>query len=224
MPVPVCQLVLGLCGGVCVAGEGLQGWLLGEAARSFPGSKSDPPLAKAEPISDAGSASVIDSIFKKGKKTAEKPAAERGVGCERNNHADTEVSEEGGGGGALEKRFPCSPWRTPRQSRWLGPEKAVTPWESPRWSSSWRTAVRGKDSRWRSSWRADPRGRDPTLEQGKSVRSPPPEEEGAAETMCDELTTTPIPAPLRAGRGGGRGIGSKAEPGKKGGVGAKLCF
>ena len=28
---------------------------------------------------------------------------------------------------------------------------------------------------------------DPTLEQGKRVRSPLPEEEGAAETMCDEL-------------------------------------
>ena len=33
------------------------------------------------------------------------------------------------------------------------------------------------------------------MEQGKSVRSPPPEEEGAAETTCDELTTTPIPRP-----------------------------
>ena len=33
------------------------------------------------------------------------------------------------------------------------------------------------------------------MEQGKSVRSPPPEEEGAAETMCDELTTTPLPCP-----------------------------
>ena len=33
------------------------------------------------------------------------------------------------------------------------------------------------------------------LEQGKSVRSPPPEEEGAAETTCDELTVTPIPRP-----------------------------
>ena len=44
--------------GVCVAGEGLQGWPLCKAARSFPGSKSDPPLGKAEPISDGGSASV----------------------------------------------------------------------------------------------------------------------------------------------------------------------
>jgi len=34
-----------------------------------------------------------------------------------------------------------------------------------------------------------------TLEQRKSVRSLPCEEEGAAETMSDELTTTPIPHP-----------------------------
>jgi len=33
------------------------------------------------------------------------------------------------------------------------------------------------------------------LEQGKSVRSPPPEEGGAAETTCDELTITPVPRP-----------------------------
>jgi len=41
------------------------------------------------------------------------------------------------------------------------------------------------------------------LESGKSVRSPPPEEEGAAETTCDELTVTTIPhppAPLGEGR------------------------
>jgi len=34
-----------------------------------------------------------------------------------------------------------------------------------------------------------------TLEQGQSVRSPPPEEEGAAQTKYDELTVTPIPHP-----------------------------
>jgi len=34
------------------------------------------------------------------------------------------------------------------------------------------------------------------LEQSKSVRSPPPEEEPVAETMCDEVTATPIPHPL----------------------------
>jgi len=42
-----------------------------------------------------------------------------------------------------------------------------------------------------------------TLEQGKSVRSPPPEGEGAAETRCDELTVSPIPHPP-APLGGGR--------------------
>jgi len=61
------------------------------------------------------------------------------------------------------------------------------------------------------------------LEQGQSVRGPPPEEEGAAETTRDERTATPIarpPAPL-----GGRRErnGSEAEPGKKGGVGGR-CF
>jgi len=37
------------------------------------------------------------------------------------------------------------------------------------------------------------------LEQRQSVRSPPPEGQGAAETLCDELTVTSIPhlpAPL----------------------------
>jgi len=34
-----------------------------------------------------------------------------------------------------------------------------------------------------------------TLEQGRSVRRPPAEEEGAAETKCDELTITPFPHP-----------------------------
>jgi len=59
------------------------------------------------------------------------------------------------------------------------------------------------------------------LEQGQSVRSPPPEEEGAAETMCDELTITPIP-PLPVLLGGRRERnGSEAVPGKKGGVGGR---
>jgi len=33
------------------------------------------------------------------------------------------------------------------------------------------------------------------LEQGKGVRSLSPEEEGEAETTCNELTTTPIHHP-----------------------------
>ena len=44
--------------GVLVAEEGLQGWLLSEAARSFSGSNPDLPLAKAKPISDGGSSSA----------------------------------------------------------------------------------------------------------------------------------------------------------------------
>jgi len=38
-----------------------------------------------------------------------------------------------------------------------------------------------------------PAGETPSLERGKSVRSLLSEEEGAAETMYHELTTTPNP-------------------------------
>ena len=41
------------------------------------------------------------------------------------------------------------------------------------------------------------------LEQGNDERSPPPEDEEAAETMCAELTVTPIPRPPVPLRGGG---------------------
>jgi len=54
-----------------------------------------------------------------------------------------------------------------------------------------------------------------TLEQGKSVRSTPPEEEGAAETTCDELTSTPIPRPPGCLGGGGRETGVKLSPGRR---------
>ncbi|GAB0209107.1 acid sphingomyelinase-like phosphodiesterase 3b [Grus japonensis] len=68
------------------------------------GSKTDLPLAKAKPISDSGSASGIMYLRRRGeKKTTEKhqQQPERGVRiCERNNSADTKVSEEGEGGGA----------------------------------------------------------------------------------------------------------------------------
>lgn len=61
------------------------------------------------------------------------------------------------------------------------------------------------------------------LEQAKRVRSSSPEKEGAAETTCDGLITATIPCPLAPlGRCGGcREFVSKAEPGKKGGVGGK---
>jgi len=62
------------------------------------GSKTDPPLAKAKPISDSGSASGITYLRKGRKNTAGKRQLERGVRqCERNNSADTKVSEEAGG-------------------------------------------------------------------------------------------------------------------------------
>jgi len=65
------------------------------------------------------------------------------------------------------------------------------------------------------------------LELGKSVRSPPHEEEGAAETMCDELTITPIPHPPVPLGWRRQRNGIEAEPGKKGGVGGryfKICI
>jgi len=55
------------------------------------------------------------------------------------------------------------------------------------------------------------------------VRSTPPEEEGAAQTTCDELTVTPIPGPPAPFEGRRERNGSEAEPGKKGGVGGR-CF
>lgn len=62
----------------------------------------------------------------------------------------------------------------------------------PHWSSLWRTAAWKKDPHWRSSQGTVSCGSDTTLEQRKSVRSPP---EGVAQTTCDELTRTPFPHP-----------------------------
>ena len=76
----------------------------------------------------------------------------------------------------------------------------------------------GKDLSWSNSWRADPRERDPTLEQGKSVKSPPPGE-GAAEPMWDELTAAPIPAPCTSRGEEVEVSGAKLSPGRKEGQG-----
>ena len=60
-----------------------------------------PLLAKAEPISDSGNASVITFLRRKKSWDSEKQPPERGVRtCKRNNPADTKASEEGGGGDA----------------------------------------------------------------------------------------------------------------------------
>jgi len=64
---------------------------------------------------------------------------------------------------------------------------------------------------------------DNIFKKGQSVRSPAPEAEGAAETMCDELTATPIPWPPQLLGGRRERNGSEAEPRKKGGVGGR-CF
>jgi len=59
----------------------------------------DPLVAKAEPISGSGSASVI-TYLTRGKKCCT-AAAQRGVRiCDRNNSADTKVNDEEGGEGA----------------------------------------------------------------------------------------------------------------------------
>ena len=65
-------------------------------------SKTDLLLAKAMPISDSGSISGITDLRRKKNQTAYGQLQwEKGVRrCERNNSADTKVSEEGGGGGA----------------------------------------------------------------------------------------------------------------------------
>ncbi|GAB0186401.1 hypothetical protein GRJ2_001105400 [Grus japonensis] len=131
--------------------------------------------------------------------------------CERNNSADTNVSEEGGAGGApgtgaeiplqpMEKTMvrqavPLQPMEVndgadihlqpvedPTPEPVDAPEGGCGPMGSPCWSR----LLAGPVDLWRE---------EPTLEQGKRARSHPPEEEGAAETTCDELTTTPIPHP-----------------------------
>jgi len=49
-----------------------------------------------------------------------------------------------------------------------------------------------------------------------SMGSPPPEEEEAAETKCDELFAPPFPIPLHYLWEGDREFGSKVKPRKKG--------
>ena len=51
------------------------------------------------------------------------------------------------------------------------------------------------------------------------MRSPPPEEEGAAETSCDELTPTPIPCPPAPRGEEVERTGSGVEPGRREGWG-----
>jgi len=63
------------------------------------GSKTDPPLPKAKPVSNGGSTSVI-TYLKKGRKklyVVRRHLERRVRPCERKNSADIKVREEGGG-------------------------------------------------------------------------------------------------------------------------------
>ncbi|GAB0183170.1 acid sphingomyelinase-like phosphodiesterase 3b [Grus japonensis] len=66
------------------------------------GSKTDLLLARTKPISNGGSVCGITKLGREKKpKDQQQLQPERGVRrCERNNSADTKVSEEGRGGGA----------------------------------------------------------------------------------------------------------------------------
>ncbi|KAM9590910.1 uncharacterized protein ACIBXB_005942 [Morphnus guianensis] len=91
------------------------------------------------------------------------------------------------------------------------PEGGCDPMESPYWSR----ILAGPVTPWREK---------PMLEQegphtgGREEH----EEEGMAETICDELTTNHIPHPPVPLGGGGREFGSKVELGKKEGVGGEV--
>ncbi|GAB0175634.1 hypothetical protein GRJ2_000028600 [Grus japonensis] len=131
------------------------------------GSKMDPPMTKAEPISDGGSASGVTELRRGKKGLLWQQQSRRGVRrCERNNSADTKVSEEGGAGGApgAGAEIPLQPLEKTmvRQAVPLQPmeddggaeippaahggphtraggclKEAVTPWEAHVGASSW---------------------------------------------------------------------------------------
>lgn len=66
-------------------------------------------------------------------------------------------------------------------------------------------------------------GKEPMPEQGKSLSSPTLKEEGAAETVCGELSATLAPHPQATVGQGAEQIKSKVKSRKKGGAGER-CF
>lgn len=80
------------------------------------GSEMNPPLAKAEPISDSDSSSGT-MYLKKGIQKLQHSSGRKALDriCERNNFADIKVSAEGGAGGApgIEALIPPQPWCRP---------------------------------------------------------------------------------------------------------------
>jgi len=115
------------------------------------GSKTDLRLAKAKPISNGHSASRIAHL-----RSGEKPAQlqlERGMRiCERNNSADTKVSEEGGGRRCSRHQSRDSPAARGEDHGEAGCAPAAH--GGPQWSRSPPAAC----------------GRDPTLEQVDAQR------------------------------------------------------
>ena len=93
-----------------VFGNGLQQWPLWEASRSFSGSKSDPPLAKAESISDGGRSSVI-MYLRRGTWEGDWGVRRH---YRKDTHVNTEVSgkkeEEAGEICRSSICIPCIPW------------------------------------------------------------------------------------------------------------------
>jgi len=116
----------------------------------------DPLLAKAEPISDAGSASMV-TYLSKGKKNPHQLCSS----CERSEKNGKEIAletlrsmeEEEEVLQLLEQRFPCNPWqhslfprsplrstvekistlqpmKDPHQSRWTCLEQSWNPWRA----------------------------------------------------------------------------------------------
>ncbi|KAM9590886.1 uncharacterized protein ACIBXB_005926 [Morphnus guianensis] len=175
-------------------------------------------------------------MFKKGNLQRE-----RRLEGERNTYADTKVREEGGGGGVPEEVMPLQPmvrWQAvPLQPMEVndGADAHLQPVEDPTPEQS-DAPKDGRDSMGKpvleQSVTEDrpmertharevreglsPVGGTPRWSRGR-VRSPPSEEEGEAETTCDELTPTPIPCPPALQVGGGlvENPGVKLCPGRR---------
>ena len=107
-------------------------------------SKMDLPLAKAEPISDSDSTSVI-TYLRRGKKKKQNDSCSRREESEyvRETTLQTPMSMKKEGEECQNWVFPCSPWWRP----WWGRLSPCSPWrltlEQISTCSPWRTAITG---------------------------------------------------------------------------------
>ena len=159
-----------------------------------------------------------------------KQQSERGVRiCEKNNSADTKASEEGGEEvlQALEQRFPCSPWKRSLWGRmfpcspWMSTVEQIStcsPWRTPCQSKLWSTAAHRKDSAGAVHEEGTSR-----WSRGRVWGVLPLRRKERQRQRVKNWLQHPFPIPLHRSGGGGREIGSVAEPGKKGGVVGR-CF